>query len=60
MEFLRAKMIVFRYQFRRIDAGKQQRISHLKSLKTFLGSYTELVQQITEKSNLCLTHTKTA
>jgi hypothetical protein len=50
LESLRAKMIVFRYQFRRIDASKQQRTSHLKSLKTFLGSYTELVQQIKDKS----------
>jgi hypothetical protein len=50
MESLRAKMIVFRYQFRRIDVSKQQRTDHLKSLKTFLGSYTELVQQIKDKS----------
>jgi hypothetical protein len=50
MESLRAKMIMFRYQFRRIDVSKQQRTSHLKSLKTFLGSYTELVQQIKDKS----------
>jgi DNA repair exonuclease SbcCD ATPase subunit len=50
MESLRAKMIVFRYQFRRIDVSKQQRTNHLKSLKTFLGSYTELVQQIKDKS----------
>jgi predicted nuclease with TOPRIM domain len=50
MESLRAKMIVFRYQFRRIDVSKQQRTDHLKSLKTFLSSYTELVQQIKDKS----------
>jgi hypothetical protein len=50
LESLRAKMIVFRYQFRRIDVSKQQRTNHLKSLKTFLGSYTKLVQQIKDKS----------
>jgi chromosome segregation ATPase len=50
MESLRARMIVFRYQLRRIDLGKQQRTNHLKSMKTFLGSYTELVQQIKDKS----------
>jgi hypothetical protein len=35
MESLRAKMIVFRYQSRRINAGKQQRTSRMKSLRTF-------------------------
>jgi hypothetical protein len=46
MESLRAKMIVFRYQLRRIDLGKLQRSGRLEPLKTKMTRYTALVQQI--------------
>jgi hypothetical protein len=46
MESLRAKMILFRYQLRRIDLGKLQRSVRLEPLKTKVTRYTALVQQI--------------
>jgi ATP-dependent exoDNAse (exonuclease V) alpha subunit len=46
MESLRAKMIMFRYQLRRIDLGKLQRSGRLEPLKTKMTRYTALVQQI--------------
>jgi ATP-dependent exoDNAse (exonuclease V) alpha subunit len=46
MESLRAKMILFRYQLRRIDLGKLQRSGRLEPLKTKMTRYTALVQQI--------------
>jgi ATP-dependent exoDNAse (exonuclease V) alpha subunit len=46
MESLRAKMIVFRYQLRRIDLGKLQRSGRLEPLKIKMTRYIALVQQI--------------
>lgn len=50
MESLRGKMIIFRYQLRRTDAGKWLLHHHLDSMKPELEHYTGLVGQIKEKS----------
>jgi chromosome segregation ATPase len=49
MESLRAKMIVFRYQLRRIDSGKDQRSGRIRFLRLKTGRYADLVQEIKNK-----------
>jgi predicted nuclease with TOPRIM domain len=49
LESLRAKMIVFRYQLRRIDSGKNQRSGRIQFLKLKTGRYADLVQEIKDK-----------
>ena len=50
MEFLRANMIIFRYQIRYAGLGKHKLSERLKVLKPTLERYTLLVQQIKNKA----------
>lgn len=57
MESLRGKMLIFRYQLRRANAGKGLLRRHLDAVKPEVKRYTGLVTQIKERSergNLCL------
>ena len=52
MEYLRANMIVFRYQLNHIAKGKRSMRKYIKSVSPELERYTGLVQQIKERKNL--------
>ena len=50
MEKLRANMIVFHYQLRHIGRGKQRMKEYIHAVQAKLVRYTELVQEIRDKS----------